>query len=84
MISEMSRLNATEPLRIVIDWDTLEPQRLSVEEARTYLAEHPNNVMYEMDEDLLSEVNRALEAVKDAFRAAETVLAKAEVKLGLK
>lgn len=82
MISEMSRQNASESLRIVIDWDTLEPQRLSVEEAKTYLAERPDNVMYEMDENLLTEVNLALESVKDAFRAAENVLAKARVKLG--
>lgn len=36
MISEMSSPNATESLRIVIEWDTLEPQRLSVEEAKAY------------------------------------------------
>jgi hypothetical protein len=74
--------SVAKTLRLVIDYDTLEAKLLSAEEAQLYLAERPDNWLYAVDEGMLTEVNSALESVKDTFRGLERVLAKAEVQFG--
>lgn len=74
--------SGTEKLRIIIDYDLLGVQQFTAEEAELYLAERPDNWVYVVDEGTLTEVNSALEAVKDTFRGLEGVLARAEVQFG--
>lgn len=82
MAQKENAKSLAETLRLVIDYDTLEAKLLSAEEAKLYLAERPDNWLYVMDEGMLTEVNGALEAVKDKFRGLERVLSKAEVQFG--